>query len=153
MAKPQSFSKSGLVGKDVVDQEGNLVGTVKDVDLAIGKVALVVEDKDGETKTISWDMVQGAADCVILKPDATSRQHGASNDAAITARTVRTSCSTGAAVTVNSYVPDMWSTAHLDSSIQAMVLLQRPEVRLEASSSSCFFFLVNIDSEATHHET
>jgi sporulation protein YlmC with PRC-barrel domain len=68
LAKSQSFSKSGLVGKDVVDQEGNLVGTVKDVDLAIGKVALVVEDKEGETKTISWDMVQGAADCVILKP-------------------------------------------------------------------------------------
>lgn len=55
-----------------MDQEGNLVGTVKDVDLAIGKVALVVEDKEGESRTISWDMVQGAADFVILKPGQTA---------------------------------------------------------------------------------
>jgi sporulation protein YlmC with PRC-barrel domain len=56
------------MGKDVVDQEGNCVGTVKDVDLAIGKVSLVVEDKDGETRTICWDTVQGASDFIVLKP-------------------------------------------------------------------------------------
>jgi hypothetical protein len=30
-----------------------------------------VEDKDGETRTISWDMVQGAADFIVLKPGQT----------------------------------------------------------------------------------
>jgi sporulation protein YlmC with PRC-barrel domain len=67
--KEGNISKSKLIGKDVVDQEGNLVGTVKDVGFAVGKqgVSLVVE-KDGESQDISWDAIQGAADFVILKP-------------------------------------------------------------------------------------
>jgi sporulation protein YlmC with PRC-barrel domain len=69
LAKSQSISKNQLVGKSVIDQDGNLVGTVKDVGFVIGKpgVSLVVEDKSGETQNFAWDAVQGAADFVVLK--------------------------------------------------------------------------------------
>jgi sporulation protein YlmC with PRC-barrel domain len=65
-----NVSKSKLIGKSVVDQEGNLVGTVKDVGFAGGKqgISLVVENKNGESQDIAWDTIQGAADFVILKP-------------------------------------------------------------------------------------
>ena len=58
------------MGKSVVDQDGNLVGTVKDVDFVIGKqgISLLVEDKNGGTQDISWDAVQACADFIVLKP-------------------------------------------------------------------------------------
>ena len=72
MSKTQkeASSKGKLIGKSVVDQEGNLVGTVKDVDFTDGKsgLSLSVEDKDGELQEINWESIQGAADFVILKP-------------------------------------------------------------------------------------
>jgi sporulation protein YlmC with PRC-barrel domain len=73
LAKPQkekSVPKDKLVGMKVIDAEGNLVGTVKDVGFTIGKagISLSVEDKDAETSDISWDQVQGAGDFVVLKP-------------------------------------------------------------------------------------
>ncbi len=68
--KEANSSKGKLIGKSVVDQEGNLVGTVKDVDFTDGKsgLSLSVEDKDGELQEINWESIQGAADFVILKP-------------------------------------------------------------------------------------
>jgi len=47
-----------------------LVGIVKDVGFTDGKtgISLVVEDKEGEGQDIAMDMVQGAADFVVLKP-------------------------------------------------------------------------------------
>ena len=73
MSKPQkekSVTKDKLVGMKVIDSEGNLVGTVKDVGFTVGKagISLSVEDKDGEISDIAWESIQGAADFVILKP-------------------------------------------------------------------------------------
>jgi sporulation protein YlmC with PRC-barrel domain len=63
-------NKAKMIGKIVVDQEGNLVGTVKDVGFEGGNsgITLSVEDKDGQFQDISWESIQGAADFVVLKP-------------------------------------------------------------------------------------
>jgi sporulation protein YlmC with PRC-barrel domain len=73
VAKPQkekSVTKDKLIGMKVIDGDGNLVGTVKDVGFTVGKagISLSVEDKDGEIRDIAWDNIQGAGDFVILKP-------------------------------------------------------------------------------------
>lgn len=58
------------MGMKVIDAEGNLVGTVKDVSFVIGQpnISLSVEDKDGKLVDISWEKIQGAADFIVLKP-------------------------------------------------------------------------------------
>jgi sporulation protein YlmC with PRC-barrel domain len=75
LAKPQkekSLTKDKLIGMKVVDADGNLVGTVKDVGFTVGKagISLSVEDKEGEISDITWESIQGAGDFVILKPAA-----------------------------------------------------------------------------------
>lgn len=56
----------------VIDSEGNIVGTVKDVGFTVGKagISLSVEDKDGDIRDVAWDSIQGAGDFVLLKPSA-----------------------------------------------------------------------------------
>ena len=56
----------------VIDADGNLVGTVKDVGFTIGKagISLSVEGKDGAIRDIAWENIQGAGDFVLLKPVA-----------------------------------------------------------------------------------
>ena len=56
----------------VIDEEGKLVGEVKDVGFTVGKagISLNVEDLNGETVDIAWDRIQGAVDFVVLKPVA-----------------------------------------------------------------------------------
>ena len=73
MAKPQkdkSVTKDRLIGMTVIDSDGNIVGTVKDIGFTVGKagVSLNVEGKDGGTQNIAWDNIQGAGDFVVLKP-------------------------------------------------------------------------------------
>jgi len=75
LAKPQkekSVTKDKLVGMKVIDADGKLVGTVKDVGFTVGKggISLSVESEDGEISDIAWENIQGAADFVILKPVA-----------------------------------------------------------------------------------
>ncbi|HEX9863162.1 MAG TPA: hypothetical protein VGB11_07775 [Candidatus Bathyarchaeia archaeon] len=71
--KEKSVTKDRLVGMTVIDSEGNIVGTVKDVGFTVGKagISLSVEDKDGDIRDIGWDNIQGAGDFVLLKPSAT----------------------------------------------------------------------------------
>jgi sporulation protein YlmC with PRC-barrel domain len=56
----------------VIDAEGKLVGKVKDVAFAIGKmgISLSVENDNGEAKNIGWEEIQAASDFIILKPAA-----------------------------------------------------------------------------------
>jgi sporulation protein YlmC with PRC-barrel domain len=73
MSKPQkekSLTKDKLLGMKVIDADGKLVGTVKDVGFTVGKagISLSVEDADGETTDFSWESIQGAVDFVVLKP-------------------------------------------------------------------------------------
>ncbi|MEM2937478.1 MAG: PRC-barrel domain-containing protein [Candidatus Bathyarchaeia archaeon] len=75
MSKPQkekSITKEKLMGMKVINADGYLVGTVKDVSFTLGKVgiSLTVEDKDGEIHDIPWENIQGAGDFVVLKPVA-----------------------------------------------------------------------------------
>jgi sporulation protein YlmC with PRC-barrel domain len=70
LQKEKSLTKDKLLGMKVIDADGKLVGTVKDVGFTIGKagISLSVEDADGAIVDIAWDSIQGAADFVILKP-------------------------------------------------------------------------------------
>jgi sporulation protein YlmC with PRC-barrel domain len=75
LAKPQkekSVTKDKLIGMKVIDADGNLVGTVKDVGFTVGKpgISLSVEGEDGKISDIVWESIQGAGDFVILKPAA-----------------------------------------------------------------------------------
>jgi sporulation protein YlmC with PRC-barrel domain len=69
--KEKSVTKDRLIGMKVIDGEGNLVGTVKDVGFTVGKpgISLSVEDKAGEIQDVPWENIQGAGDFVILKPE------------------------------------------------------------------------------------
>ena len=66
------LTRDALVGMQVVDAKGVLVGKVKDLAFSVGKtgIALTVETEDGEIRTIAWEDVQAAADFIILKPVA-----------------------------------------------------------------------------------
>jgi sporulation protein YlmC with PRC-barrel domain len=70
--KEKSVTKDRLVGMKVIDADGNLVGTVKDVGFTVGKagISLSVESEDGDVSDIAWESIQGAADFVVLKPTA-----------------------------------------------------------------------------------
>ena len=70
--KEKSVTKDRLIGMKVIDGEGNLVGTVKDVGFTVGKpgISLSVEDKAGEIQDVPWENIQGAGDFVVLKPAA-----------------------------------------------------------------------------------
>ena len=73
MSKPQkekSITKDRLVGMAVIDQDGNIAGTVKDVGFTVGKagISLSIESKNGDVQDVAWDNIQGAGDFVLLKP-------------------------------------------------------------------------------------
>ena len=65
------LTRDALVSMQVIDAKGKLLGKVKDVVFAVGKmgIALTVENDDGE-QTVAWEEVQAASDFIILKPVA-----------------------------------------------------------------------------------
>jgi len=71
--KEKSITKDKLIGMKVVDSKGYVAGTVTDIGFTVGKAgtSLIIEDKNGETREVSWETeVQGAGDFVLLKPQA-----------------------------------------------------------------------------------
>jgi sporulation protein YlmC with PRC-barrel domain len=64
------LTRDALVSMQVIDAKGRLIGKVKDVAFAVGKIgiALTVENSDGETENIAWEDVQAASDFIVLKP-------------------------------------------------------------------------------------
>lgn len=64
------LSRDALVSMQVIDAKGQIVGKVKDVVFAVGKmgISLSVEKGNGEIQTVGWDEVQAACDFIILKP-------------------------------------------------------------------------------------
>ncbi len=66
------LTRDALISMQVIDGQGRIVGKVKDVIFAIGKpgVSLSVENDAGESRIVSWDEVQAAADFIILRPQA-----------------------------------------------------------------------------------
>lgn len=69
----KSVTRERLIGMQVIDGEGYLVGTVKDISFTIGKmdILLRIEGKDGATKEIPWGDVQAVGDFVLLRPRPT----------------------------------------------------------------------------------
>ena len=72
--KQKSLNRDTLVSMQVIDAEGSLVGKVKDVAFAVGKmgISISVVNDEGETRNIEWEEVQAASDFIILKPSAHS---------------------------------------------------------------------------------
>lgn len=68
-AKERSVTRDRLIGMQVIDGDGYLVGTVKDISFTVGKVSiqLCIEGKDGAIKEIPWEDVQAVGDFVLLK--------------------------------------------------------------------------------------
>ncbi|MGD0406707.1 MAG: PRC-barrel domain-containing protein [Candidatus Bathyarchaeia archaeon] len=64
------LTRDALVSMQVIDAKGRLIGKVKDVAFAVGKIGigLSVENEDGEIQSIGWEEVQAASDFIILKP-------------------------------------------------------------------------------------
>jgi sporulation protein YlmC with PRC-barrel domain len=64
------LTRDALVSMQVIDAKGRLVGKVKDVAFAVGKmgISLTVESEDGQSQNVAWEDVQAAADFIILKP-------------------------------------------------------------------------------------
>lgn len=76
MSKPEkAITKDVLIGLTVVDAEGHMIGTVKDVAFVVGKmgVSLHVEGKKGDSRNVTWEEVQAVGDYVILKPAQTQQ--------------------------------------------------------------------------------
>lgn len=67
--KERTVTRERLIGMQVIDGSGFLVGTVKDISFAIGKpgILLYVEGKDGTAKEIPWEEVQAIGDFVLLR--------------------------------------------------------------------------------------
>ncbi len=70
MENDKPLTREALVSMQVIDARGRLVGRVKDVAFAVGKmgVSLAVENDAGRVQTVGWEEVQAAADFIVLKP-------------------------------------------------------------------------------------
>ena len=70
MEADKPLTRDALVSMQVIDARGCLVGKVKDLVFAVGRmgVSLAVENDQGEVKNIGWEEVQAAADFIVLKP-------------------------------------------------------------------------------------
>jgi sporulation protein YlmC with PRC-barrel domain len=68
--KGKSVTKDKLIDMEVIDGNGNIVGTVKDVAFTVGKmgISLSLESKSGEPQEIEWDDIQAIGDFIVLKP-------------------------------------------------------------------------------------
>jgi sporulation protein YlmC with PRC-barrel domain len=66
----KAMTKDRLIGMQVYDSEGNVMGTVQDIAFTVGKMGmtLIVETKKGDSKEVAWDDIQAAGDIVVLKP-------------------------------------------------------------------------------------
>ncbi|MEM2092107.1 MAG: PRC-barrel domain-containing protein [Candidatus Bathyarchaeia archaeon] len=67
--RERSITRERLIGMQVIDGEGYIVGTVRDIGFTVGKlgILLFVEGKDGAAKEIPWEDVQAVGDFVLLK--------------------------------------------------------------------------------------
>ena len=68
------LTRDALVSMQVIDAKGKLIGKVKDVAFAVGKlgISLSVENEAKEIQNVAWEEVQAASDFIILKPVAQS---------------------------------------------------------------------------------
>lgn len=64
------LTRDALISMQVIDAKGRMIGKVKDVAFAIGKmgISLTVENDNGEIQNVEWEQIQAASDFIILKP-------------------------------------------------------------------------------------
>ncbi len=71
MAQKRFYKREELIGKQVVNQDGNIVGTVKETGYdAEGRMAIIVQTKDGKEQYYSIADIRGIGDVVILRENA-----------------------------------------------------------------------------------
>ena len=72
------LSRDKIVGKQVIDSNGMILGTVKDIafDLPTGKMSITVADEAGKEIEIPNDDVSAVGDAVILKRPRTEVVEG-----------------------------------------------------------------------------
>ena len=63
------LSRDKIVGKQVIDSNGMMLGTIKDIafDLAQSKMAVTIADEKGKETEVSSDDVSAVGDVVLLK--------------------------------------------------------------------------------------
>lgn len=95
--KERSVTRERLIGMQVIDGEGYLVGTVRDISFTVGKmgISLYVEGKEGAAREIPWEDVQAVGDFVLLKPRLTQVVEVQQTQLAVQAQpTVQPTCPT-----------------------------------------------------------
>lgn len=62
------MTREKIIGLQVVDTRGIIVGTIKDFSFSVGKneISLVVSSSSGSEIIVPWKDVQGAGDVVLL---------------------------------------------------------------------------------------
>ena len=136
--KEKSVTKDRLVGMTVIDSEGNIVGTVKDVGFTVGKagISLSVEDKDGDIR-----------DCRLGQHPRSRRLRASEAIRNSTFICSATSASCSASCATNSAaVPNMWAPANICPTVSKMVLLQRQKICLILQLQPSLFFFFHISS-------
>jgi sporulation protein YlmC with PRC-barrel domain len=90
-SREESFSKEKLIGMQVIDGRGYLLGTVKDIGFTIGKmdISLIIQDKMGETKEMPWNTIQAVGDFVLVKSQPEARTAEVAPTQAVPQQTVQ----------------------------------------------------------------
>ncbi len=67
----KTLTREKILGMQVIDSDGHIVGKVKELSLVIGEPdqALVIEDEEGNEIEARWSRVAAAGDVILLKPD------------------------------------------------------------------------------------
>jgi len=63
------FKREEVLGKEVIDEEGMKIGTVKDLAFSVeGKIALVVEKPNKSEIKLAIELINKIGDVILVKP-------------------------------------------------------------------------------------
>ncbi len=67
----KTLTREKILGMQVIDSDGHIVGTVKELSLVVGEPdqALVIEDEGGNETEARWSSVAAAGDVILLKAE------------------------------------------------------------------------------------
>jgi sporulation protein YlmC with PRC-barrel domain len=94
--KGKSVTKDRLLDMEVIDGNGNIVGTVKDVAFTVGKmgISLSIENKAGEPQEVEWEDIQAIGDFIVLKPQREAVASAPTSASSTTGTVSQTICQT-----------------------------------------------------------
>ena len=64
----KNYRKEDLVGLDVIDHHGVMLGPVSDVEFTSNGKLYLVMDVEGEEKSIPFNVIKAIGDIILLKP-------------------------------------------------------------------------------------